>query len=350
VLATAAACSAGGSHRQAAETPSTSRQTVPEHIVDAPTTTTTPKHQTVVLAFAGDVHFEGVLRDKLATNPTGMFAPIAPLLSAADLAMVNLETAITQRGTPQPKEFTFRAPATAFTAVQSAGVDVVSMANNHGVDYGPVGLLDSLAAIQATKFPVVGIGADAAHAYAPYRKTIRGERISIIGATQVLDDALIPAWTATDTHAGLASAKVVPRLVAAVKAARQTSDTVVVFLHWGQEGNSCATATQQTLARQLVDAGADIIVGSHAHLVVSGGKLGNAFVDYGLGNFAFYSPPGPTAQSGVLYVYATGRHIDGYDWIPAQISAGIPHRLEGTAAAAAETQWNARRSCTGLTP
>ena len=349
MVATAAACSSGGSPRRTTVTPSTSRQIVSDHIVDAPTTTTVPKHETVVLAFAGDVHFEGVLRDKLATNPTEMFAPIAPLLSAADLAMVNLETAITERGTPQPKEFTFRAPATAFAAGQSAGVDVVSMANNHGVDYGPIGLVDSLAAIQQTKFPVVGIGANAAQAYAPYRTTIRGERISIIGATQVLDDALIPAWTATDTHPGLASAKVVPRLVAAVQAARKKSDTVVVFLHWGKEGNSCATPTQQTLARQLVDAGADIIVGSHAHVVVSGGKLGNAFVDYGLGNFAFYSPPGPTAQSGVLYVYVTGRHIDGYDWIPAQISAGIPHRLDGPAAAAAEAQWDTRRSCTGLT-
>ena len=318
----------------------------------AATTTTTraTKPKTVVLAFGGDVHFEGVLRDKLASNPTGMFAPIAPTLSAADLAMVNLETAVTERGTPQPKQFTFRTNPTALTALRAAGIDVVTMANNHGVDYGPVGLLDSLAAIQQSKFPVVGIGADAAHAYAPYRTRIRGERISIIAASQVIDDALISSWSASDTHGGIASAKNVSRLVAAVKAARANSDTVVVFLHWGQEGDACATGTQQALAKQLVDAGADIIVGSHAHLVISGGKLGNAFVDYGLGNFGFYAPPGPTSESGVLYVYVTGRHINGYDWIPAQISAGIPHRLDGQAAAAADAQWTARRSCTGLTP
>src|SRR5262249_58777083 len=111
-----------------------------------------------VLGLGGDVHSGGVLRNKLANVPAGMFAPIAPVLSAADLAMVNLETAVTTRGTPQPKQFTFRTNSTAFTALRAAGIDVVTMANNHGVDYGPVGLLDSLVAIQQSRFPVVGIG------------------------------------------------------------------------------------------------------------------------------------------------------------------------------------------------
>ena len=94
---------------------------------------------------------------------------------------------------------------------------------------------------------------------------IKGQRIAVIGATQVLDDNLITAWTATDTQAGLASAKEVPRLVAAVQAARATNDTVVVFLHWGVEKQTCPSASQQELARTLVDAGADIVVGGHAH-------------------------------------------------------------------------------------
>ncbi len=108
------------------------------------TTTTVKRNQPVVLAFGGDVHFEGVLRSLLAANPSTVLAPIAPVLESADLAMVNLETAITERGTPQPKQYTFRAPASAFTALAAGGVDVTTMANNHGMDFGEVGFNDSL--------------------------------------------------------------------------------------------------------------------------------------------------------------------------------------------------------------
>src|SRR5262249_50690468 len=91
----------------------------------APTTTTTTtgrrgSGEPVTFAFGGDTHFEGELEGQLASNPSGMLAPIAPLLSSADLAVVNLETAITERGEPEPKEFTFRAPPSALTAVASA--------------------------------------------------------------------------------------------------------------------------------------------------------------------------------------------------------------------------------------
>ena len=118
------------------------------------------------------MHFEGILRPRLS-NPATALGPIAKWLSAADLAMVNLETAITTGGTPAPnKQFTFRAPATAFKALKAAGVDVASMANNHGMDYMEGGFRDSLAAIKRTRFPTVGIGKNADEAYKPYRVTI----------------------------------------------------------------------------------------------------------------------------------------------------------------------------------
>ncbi len=83
----------------------------------------------MTLAFGGDVHFEGVIRSRLTSNPATAVGPIASMLRRADLAMVNLETAITTRGTPQSKSFTFRAPASAFQALKAAGVDVATMAN-----------------------------------------------------------------------------------------------------------------------------------------------------------------------------------------------------------------------------
>jgi poly-gamma-glutamate synthesis protein (capsule biosynthesis protein) len=304
----------------------------------------------VTIAFGGDVHFEDMLRDQLDANAGGMLAPIAPVLSAADLAVVNLETAITERGDPAPKEFTFRAPASAFTALTAAGVDVASMANNHGLDYGAVGLLDSVAAARAAPFPVIGIGRNAAEAYAPFRVTVHGQRIAVIGATQVLDGNLIASWTATDTQPGLASAKEVERLTAEVRAARRTADTVVVFLHWGIEAQACPSGDQQALARALVDAGADVLVGGHAHRLQGGGRLDGAFVAYGLGNFVFYTEGGPGAQSGVVEVTITGREIDGYRFVPAVLRNGVATPLGPDEAPAAVAQWEELRSCTGLAP
>jgi poly-gamma-glutamate synthesis protein (capsule biosynthesis protein) len=319
----------------------------------APTTTTRGplgSGQQVSFAFGGDVNFEGGLRSKLLASPDTVLAPIAPVLSSADVAVVNLETAITDRGTPQSKQYTFRAPVSALPALAAAGVNTASVANNHGIDFGPEGLEDTLAAEQSTGFDLIGIGHNAAEAYAPHRMDVKGQRIAIIGATQVLDEQFISTWTATDTQAGLASAKDVDRLIAAVAAARADSDTVVVFLHWGIEQQDCPSPTQQTLAQQLVDAGADIVVGSHAHRLEGAGRLGNAFVDYGLGNFVFYNESGAAGVSGVLQVTATGRHVDSYGWVPAQIRGGVPQPLDGPSAERGVAAWNDLRGCTGLTP
>jgi len=304
----------------------------------------------VVLAFGGDVHFERILETKLAAKPSRVLAPIAPVLKRADIAVVNLETAVTTRGTPQPKQYVFRAPPTAFAALRGGGVDVASMANNHGLDYGEVGLRDSLAAAERYRFPVIGIGRDGKRAYAPYRTTVRGQRIAILGATQVLDDHLIGAWTAGPDKPGLASAKDVPRLLQEVRRARRTADTVVVFLHWGRERERCPTTDQRMLARQLVAAGADVVVGGHAHRLLGAGRMGRALVSYGLGNFVWYSASELSVQTGVLLVTVTGRRIDDYGWVPARIVDGVPRPLTGSERPRALASWRSLRGCTGLRP
>ena len=304
----------------------------------------------VVLAFGGDVHFEGILATKLAASPSTMLAPIAPVLGQADLAVVNLETAVTDRGSAAAKTFTFRTPATAFAALRGGSVDVASMANNHGLDYGGAGLRDSLAAAKRYRLPVVGIGRDDRQAYAPYRRTVDGQRIAVIGATQVLDDHLVSAWTAGPRKPGLASAKDVPRLLRAVREARRTSDTVVVFLHWGIELMGCPSSDQRTLARQLTRAGADVVVGGHAHRLQGAGRMGGALVSYGLGNFVWYGTSELSTRTGVLLVTVTGRRVDRYRWVPARIVDGVPRPLAGAEARREASSWRALRRCTGLKP
>jgi hypothetical protein len=307
-----------------------------------------PTGEPVTLAFGGDVHFEGAIESRLAANPATTLGPIAGVLRRADLAVVNLETAITERGTPAPKDFTFRAPPPALAALKEAGVDVASMANNHGLDFGVVGLRDSLAAAKAAKFPVIGVGRDADEAYRAHLVTIKGQRIAVIGATQVLDSNLAAAWTAGDGKPGMASAYEEARLLAAVRAARQSADTVVVDLHWGRELVNCPIDRQRALAPKLVAAGADVVVGSHAHILLGGGYLRGAYVHYGLGNFVFYSRGGLTAQSGVLLLTTQGRAITASRWVPAVISGGIPIPLQGGNATRAISSWQSLRRCTGL--
>jgi hypothetical protein len=321
--------------------------------------------QPVTFAFAGDVNFPDeedaepgavssgaqTLAAQLVADPIHVLDPVKPVLSQTDLAMVNLETAITDRGEPVAgKNYHFRSSAKVFTALKAAGVDVVNMANNHALDYGPVGMEDTFNAIKASGVAVIGIGHDATEAYQPYRATIKGQRIAIFGALDWLEPALIPAWSATDTQAGVAFSIDRTRLVAAVRAVRPEVDTLVVFLHWGTEETYCASPEQQDLATTLLAAGADIVVGSHAHRVFGAGHVGPSLVAYGLGNFVYWREDGESGRSGVLVVTATGRQVDTYSWVPARITHGIPLPETGDAAAADVQEWDNRRNCSGLAP
>jgi len=355
-LAILLACSSSDAPTVASEAdPTTTTVPAPTTPTTAATTTTTvpPRRGSgnpVTIAFAGDVNFEGTMRARLDADPATALREVAPAFEAADLAMVNLETAVTEGGSPENKEFTFRAPPAALDALRAAGIDLASAANNHGRDFGAGGLQDSLAARAASGFPLIGIGQDIDEAFTPFRATVKGQRIAIIAATQVLDDSLISSWTAGPGIPGLASAKLVDRLVQEVQAARVVSDTVVVFLHWGIEKQTCPTGSQQSLATTLVEAGADIVVGSHAHRLQGGGHMGQALVHYGLGNFAFYAGNAEGARTGILLVTATGRDIDGYQWLPGRVSDRVPHLLEGAEAEEALAYWDSLRDCTGLVP
>ena len=145
----------------------------------------------------------------------------AAILSAADLAVGNLESAIATGGTPENKDFTFRAPPEAVDALRAGGFDAVSMANNHGRDYGAE-RPDRIARGQGRA------GRSLHHRHRPRRRrrvhvvhaTVKGQRVAVIGATQVIDGELVASWTAAPGHPGLASAKNVDALVAAVQQAR----------------------------------------------------------------------------------------------------------------------------------
>ena len=324
-----------------------------------PTTTTLPTSDagTLTMAFAGDVHFEDYLAP-LARDPHGL-DELQTTLGAADLAMVNLETAITERGTKIGKEFHFRAPASALDTIKSAGIDAVSMANNHGVDYGPVGLADTLAAKKASPVPIVGIGKDQEEAFAPAILRAKGLRVAVFGASEVFEMTLA-RYSAGPGKGGIASASPVDRLRSAVSAAAAKYDLVVVFLHWGLDYQACPDRLSVQTAEALEGAGADIVVGGHSHRVNGAGWLGRAYVDYGFGNFVWWRSREPDARSGVLTLSIDVDAARGTKrgrssavrkavWTPMLIGAdGIPREPDAASSARLLRLWQQAGACAGL--
>jgi hypothetical protein len=314
----------------------------------------------VRIAVAGDVHFEGTLAPRLRRPDTAL-APATTALAAADVAIVNLESSVGSGGRPEPgKRFTFSADASAFRALAAAGIDVVSMANNHALDYGRARVPSTLraarrAAAEDPRLTVVGIGADEDEAFAAAVTDVGGTRVATIAASAADQDPTADptaAWAAGPDRSGVAGALDPRRLLREVRVADRTADVVVAYLHWGVQGERCPSEEQRSLARRLVGSGADVVVGSHAHELQGDGRLGPGYVAYGLGNFAWYSP-GPT---GVLTLTVrpprepAGRaEVTASRWWPATIGAdGLATRVTGAAAAASQDRRAALRECAGL--
>jgi poly-gamma-glutamate synthesis protein (capsule biosynthesis protein) len=302
------------------------------------------------VSFIGDVHFMDEVGERLRRDPATVFGPTAALLGKADLTMANLETAITTGGVQQNKLFTFRAPPVALAALRDAGIDVATMANNHGADYGAAGVLDSLRAIRDEHFPVVGIGADAAQAYAPYRTTINGVKVAIIGADQVQDETTLRLFSAGTHSAGVANAYD-PRLITAVRAAKRAGYVVIVYLHWGLEYHTCPSSDQTSLASRLADAGASAVIGTHAHVLQGAGWLRNGtYVAYGLGNYLWWRTFGNDQDdNGILTLTFRYGNVVADQFDPAHLQpSGISPRATGADRARILAEWNADRQCTDL--
>ena len=180
----------------------------------APSPTPSPRPREIRIAVAGDIHFEGVLADRLR-DPATALARATRALAAADLAIVNLETSVGTGGRPEPdKRFAFSAGPEAFTALSEAGIDVASMANNHALDFGRARLPSTLRAMRsaASEDPplsVIGIGRDRAEAFRPALSEVDGTLVATLAATVADQDptaARTGQWAATPALGGTADA------------------------------------------------------------------------------------------------------------------------------------------------
>ena len=282
--------------------------TAPETPTYNATTTTLKKRPWTLLA-GGDVLLD-------LTEPEGVdpFTKVEPSLSSADVAIVNLEMAITERGEPYDKEFVFRAPGSAALTLAGAGVDVVSLANNHILDFGSVGLEDTISVLDEVGILRPGAGANNAEAYAPRVLVLDNEiRVAFVSAS-----AIIPGgFSAGAERPGIADAKwAIPRVLAAVRAAASGNDVVVVSIHWGVERATCPSQDQRGLAQQLIEAGANLILGHHPHVLQPIETFDRTVIAYSLGNFAWHPRYGITGDTGVLEIFFDGPIVEGYQFHP----------------------------------
>lgn len=304
----------------------------------------------VTIAFAGDVHLEAPFdSDDLDEELERSFAE----LRSADLAVINMETAVSATGTVQDKRFVFRTPPASLDRIEEFGVDVANMANNHALDFGRDGLSDTFRAIgpkhrTQSGLRVIGIGRDVAEAFAPATLTVREQRISIYGATLDDDPTADPTrhWAASKNQPGVANAHVLAPLLEQVRRSSALGHVVVVYLHWGIQGQVCPSPTQRDAAERLEEAGADVITGSHTHTVQGFGRLKSAYVGYGLGNFVWKWPSHrDRPDGGVLTVSLRNGAAEGATWLPTKRTLARPWPR---AAPSKDRSVDKLRECAGL--
>lgn len=282
--------------------------TAPE--TTAPITTTTEPDRTWTLLAGGDVLMER--SERLGLDP---FAALTPAMGSSELSLVNVEMAISDRGVPVDKAFVFRAPPTAAARIAEGGVSVANLANNHALDYGPDALADTIELLEGAGVVTIGAGANSDEAYS-YRvvATDSGLSVAFVGASLI-----VPYNFAAGVNTpGIASAHspTVARVLDTVRAASAVADAVVVTVHWGIERDPCPHETQRSLARQLLDAGADAIIGHHPHVLQPVVFTGEKLVAYSLGNFVWDPRQGMSGETGVLQVDFDGDIVVGWTFHP----------------------------------
>jgi poly-gamma-glutamate synthesis protein (capsule biosynthesis protein) len=209
------------------------------------------------------------------------FERVAHLLHDADLTFANLEVALTDRGAPADKLYTFRTPPRFVRGLVDAGIDLVALGNNHTADFGRDGVEDTLAALDGAGLAHAGAGMDEAQARRPAFVEAHGLRIALLSYTDILENTFAGPVTP-----GVALATV-DAIDADVRAARATADAVVVSLHFGIEYTDAPSPAQQQLARAAVDAGALLVLGHHPHTLQGWERYGGGLIVYSLGNFVF---------------------------------------------------------------
>ena len=264
----------------------------------------------------GDVSFEGPEADSPSLE---RFTDVADRLRHADLVVGNLECALTavERG-GIPGKCTLRGSPDWAQVLKQAGVGLVTLANNHVMDFGPEGLFATIEALRRAGVRFVGAGRTRDEACAPIFIEIAQQQVAFLGRSAVIVSA--PTYSAENVP-GVAFLDVEETL-GAIRACRSRADLVVLLVHWGIEEYSYPSLAQRTQAKQFVEAGADLILGHHPHVLQGVERIGGGVAVHSLGNFTFdefvwsYALPGrkPSPQFASLSSQNRRGVIATFEW------------------------------------
>ena len=231
------------------------------------------------------------------------------LLRAADITVANLEGQVSDHVTrsSDPHTFSFVSPAAVLDGVRWAGIDAVSLANNHTLDYGTGALADTMRALEGYGIGHFGAGRDRESSYEPRIFAINGQRVALLGFTD-LSNTAYPA-PSLPTPAPAHSAE---RVAEAVRVAEERADVVIAYFHWGVEYVAVPNQRQRSLAHAAVDAGADLVLGAHPHWVQTAERYQGTPIHYSLGNFVFDQMWSRETRRGVVatFTFRGARVVD----------------------------------------
>lgn len=234
----------------------------------------------ITVSAIGDISFQGRLSDK---PDVSVFSDVCEIINATDLGVANLENPLTAMVQKVPGKCTLRGNPGWARVMKEAGFNLVSLANNHIMDYGPEGLFDTMRCLDSAGIRHVGAGKNREEAQAPLIVSIRNWKIAFLARSSVIVSSPSYAGPSLPGVAFLDTGE----LIYNVRRCTGAADLVVVLLHWGLEEYSYPAPAQKFLARKLVDAGADAIIGHHPHVTQGLQRLDRAVVAYSLGNFFF---------------------------------------------------------------
>ncbi|MBO6147411.1 MAG: CapA family protein [Lachnospiraceae bacterium] len=250
----------------------------------------------VTIIFAGDMNFDrhyanmNALLGRGGEIADGLDGDIMYALRTADIAMINNEFPYSDRGSPTPgKKFTFRADPSTVHYLNDMGVDIVGLANNHAYDYGPDALLDTLDTLSGANIRYVGAGRNIEEAMTPQYIEAGGMTIAFTAATQIERSLPPDTREATETDPGVLRTLDPSKYVEVIKEADANADFTIAFVHWGSENVFEYEAAQKELAEAYAEAGADLIIGAHPHVLQGFEYIGDVPVVYSMGNFWFNS-------------------------------------------------------------
>ncbi|WP_046215636.1 CapA family protein [Paenibacillus wulumuqiensis] len=251
-----------------------------------PATDTALSGQTITMNFGGDVMFSGKVGELLAQKGYDYpYEYIHKLFTSDDLSVVNLETPVTDSATTAAdKTYAFKSSPQALPHMAAAGIDAVNLANNHILDQGITGLQDTISQLDSSGISYVGAGNDSKRAYQPVYFQRKGIKIALLGFSRVIPET---SWNAGTNQPGVATAYDATAAETAIREARSEADLVVVIAHWGVERSDTTAAHQNDLAHRFVDAGADLVIGGHPHVLQGLEQYKGKWIAYSTGNFIF---------------------------------------------------------------